>query len=229
MRITRSQARIGYLALAAVDTCLASRPGTVARRARFVTKPLLMPTLATATHLGARGRTDALVRGTQAAQIFSWKGDVRLLGTSRSSFLYGVTAFFLAHVSYIAAFSSARDPQASLTDTGPRTAAAAWAATAPIMAVAAGRKDPTMRIPIAAYASILASMFATSTTLRRSMPAAARRKVLAGTTLFMVSDSLLGVQKFFRDEKSPALEAAVMATYTAGQWFIADGVVDAHG
>jgi len=226
MRITRSQARLGYLTLAALDTYLASRPGRAARRARFVTKPLLMPALATATHLGSRGRTDALLRGTQAAQLFSWKGDVRMLGTSRSSFLHGVTAFFLAHVSYIAAFSSARDPQASLADSGPKTAAAAWVTTAPIMAVAAGRKDPSMRIPIAAYGSILASMFATSTTLRRSLPAVARHKVRAGTTLFMVSDSLLGVQKFFRDERSPALEAAVMATYTAGQWFIADGVVD---
>jgi len=226
MRITRSQARLGYLALAALDTYLASRPGRAARRARFVTKPLLMPSLATATHLGTHGRTDALLRGTQAAQLFSWQGDVRLLGTSRSSFHHGVTAFFLAHVSYIAAFSSARDPQASLTDSGPKVAAATWVTTAPIMAVAAGRKDPSMRIPIAAYGSILASMFATSTTLRRSLPAVARHKVRAGTTLFMVSDSLLGVQKFFRDERSPALEAAVMATYTAGQWFIADGVVD---
>jgi uncharacterized membrane protein YhhN len=227
MQITRHQARIGYAALAAADSYLASRPGKAARRVRFVTKPLLMPALAAATHLGARGRSDGLVLGTQVAQLFSWKGDVALLGTSRLSFLRGVGGFFVAHVAYIAAFSSARDPRASLSDPGPRIAAATWVATAPVMAIGAGRKDPTLRVPITAYASILSAMFASSTTLRRSLPPRARREIVAGTSLFLLSDSLLGIQKFFLDRPSPPLEAAVMATYTAGQWFIADGVVAA--
>ena len=228
MQITRNQARIGYVALAAVDSYLASRPGTAARRVRFVTKPLLMPVLATATQLGGRGRSDGLLRGTQVAQLFSWKGDVALLGSSRLSFLRGVGGFFIAHVAYIAAFASARDPEASLSDPGPRTAAAAWVTTAPVMAVGAGRQDPVLRVPIAAYASILSAMFASSTTLRRSLPPRARREIVAGTSLFLLSDSLLGIQKFFLDRSSPRLEAAVMATYTAGQWFIADGVVAAE-
>lgn len=228
MHISRTQARVGYAALAVIDTVLASRSGTAARRARLVTKPLLMPALATATHLSTGGRNDGLLRGTQVAQLFSWKGDVALLGTSKLSFLRGVGAFFLAHVAYIAAFASARDQDASLTDKGPRAAMTAWGTTAPVMALAAGRKDPAMRIPIAAYGSILATMFATSTTLRPSFPAGSRRKILAGTTLFLMSDTLLGLQEFFLAERSPRLESAVMATYTAGQWFIADGVVDAH-
>ena len=229
MRISPTQARVGYVALAVIDTVLTSRGGRGARRARYVTKPLLMPTLAAATQLAAEGRSDRLLRGTQVAQLFSWKGDVALLGTSELSFLRGVGAFFLAHIAYIAAFASARDPDSSLTAKGPRAAMAAWCTTAPLMTVAAGRKDPGMRIPIAAYGSILATMFATSTMLNPSLPAGARRKILTGTTLFLLSDTLLGLQEFFREEQSPRLESAVMATYTAGQWFIADGVVDAHG
>ena len=50
-----------------------------------------------------------------------------------------------------------------------------------------------------------------------------------GPSLFLLSDSLLGVQKFLRREPSPALESAVMATYTAGQWLISDGVRLATG
>lgn len=228
MPVTRTQARAGYVALAAVDTYLASRSGKAARGARFLTKPLLMPALAAATRRGARGRSDVLMRGTQAGQILSWQGDLALLGMGKRSFLAGVAAFFGAHVAYIVAFTSARDPQATLAAPGPKAAAAAWATTAPVVALAADRKDPGMRVPIAAYGSILASMFAASTTLRRSVPAPARRKILLGTSLFLMSDSLLGVQEFFRAERSPALEAAVMATYTSGQWFIADGVVDAR-
>lgn len=84
-----------------------------------------------------------------------------------------------------------------------------------------------MRVPIAAYAGILTTMFATSTMLDRSMKPSARRRIVAGTSLFLLSDSLLGIQKFLRHEPSPALESAVMATYTAGQWLIAEGTVAA--
>ncbi len=227
MPLTRTQARLGYLALAAADTYLATRQHTAARAARFVTKPLLMPTLAASTHLATPGRGDVLLRGTQAAQVLSWKGDVALLGRGKRPFLAGVGMFFLAHVGYIAAFAGSRERGALLQDGGPRAAAAVWVATAPAMAYGAGRKDPTMRVPIAGYASILAAMFATSTTLSRALPARARRRIVAGTALFLASDTLLGVQAFFRDEPAPALEGAVMATYTAGQFLIAEGVVAA--
>ena len=51
-----------------------------------------------------------------------------------------------------------------------------------------------------------------------------RGRIRAGAALFLLSDSLIGAQQFLRDEPHPALESAVMATYTAGQWLIADGV-----
>ncbi len=227
MRNPRLLAQVGYLGLAAVDTYLASRTGSAARRARYVTKPMLMPALAASTQLSAEGKGGALVRGTQAAQVFSWGGDVALLGKGNRSFLVGVGSFFVAHLCYIGGFTGARDSQAQLGDAGPKAAAATWAATAPVMAFAAGRKDPTLRLPIAAYAGILSTMFATSTMLRRSIPAGARRRILAGTSLFLISDSLLGVQDFLLKEESPTLEAAVMGTYTTGQWLIAEGAAAA--
>ena len=227
MPTSRRIAQAGYLALAAADTYLVTRPGRAARRTRLVTKPLLMPALSVATRLGTDERNDTLTRGTRTAQLFSWGGDVALLGQSRPAFLAGVGSFFAAHTAYIAAFTSARDAGARLSDPGPKAAAVTWVATAPVMAVAAGRKDPSLRVPIAAYGSILASMFASSTTLSRTLPAHQRHKILLGTSLFLLSDSLLGLQEFFRDQRSPVLEGAVMATYTAGQYLIADGVAGA--
>lgn len=226
MANARLVSQLGYLGLSAVDSYLAGRKGR-ARRARFVTKPLLMPALAIATPAESEGRNGTLVRGVQAAQLFSWGGDLALLGSSKRSFLAGVGSFFVAHAFYIGAFATARDDRASVTAPGPKAAAATWVAAAPLMAIAAGRKDPGLRVPIAAYASILTAMFATSTVLDRSMSSRARQSILAGTTLFLLSDSLLGIQKFLRDEPSPALESAVMATYTAGQWLIAEGAAAA--
>jgi uncharacterized membrane protein YhhN len=157
------------------------------------------------------------------AQGFSWLGDVALLSASRTGFLSGVAAFAGAHAGYITAFARTRDANAVASDPGPRAAAMAFATTAPAMAIAAGRKDPTLRAPIAAYAGILASMFGTSTMLNQQLPGSARGRIVAGTTLFLASDSLLGIQKFMLSRPIPPLESAVMATYTAGQWLIADG------
>jgi uncharacterized membrane protein YhhN len=70
-------------------------------------------------------------------------------------------------------------------------------------------------------------LFASSTTLRSSMPTGARRSILAGTSL-LLSDTLLGIREFLRDDDSRTLEAMVMATYTAGQLLITEGATAAH-
>ena len=227
LRSSRVAATASYLTLAAADSYLAGRPGTAARRARYVTKPLLMPALARSTRLALGDHNTGLTRGVQAAQLFSWGGDVALLGRGEPSFLAGVGSFFAAHLGYLGGFATVRDDAAGLKAPGAKAAAATWATTAPVMAVAAGRKDPNLRLPIAAYAAVLSSMFATSTMLDTDLRASARRRIVAGTSLFLLSDSLLGVQKFLRREPSSGLETAVMATYTAGQWLIAEGAVAA--
>lgn len=221
----RVASTVGYLTLAAIDSYLAGRDGKAARRSRFLTKPLLMPTLAATTHLAGRENGNGLVRPVLAAQAFSWGGDLALMGHSKKSFLAGVGSFFAAHVAYIGGFAAGRDPGASLSAPGVRTAAGAWLLVAPAVAVQAGRQDPALRVPIAAYAAALSAMFASSTLLHRSIPAAARRRIVAGTSLFLLSDSLLSIERFIRRERSPALATAVMATYTAGQWLIAEGAV----
>lgn len=226
MANNRLVSQLGYVGLSALDSYLAGRRGKL-RRARFVTKPLLMPALAVTTQLQSEGRDGSLVRGVQAAQVFSWGGDLALLASGNRSFLTGVGSFAVAHACYIGAFATSRDDRASATDPGSKAAAATWLAAGPLMAVAAGRKDPGLRVPVAAYAGILTAMFATSTMLDRSISARARRSILAGTSLFLASDSLLGIQKFLLKEPSPALESAVMATYTAGQLLIAEGAVAA--
>lgn len=218
--------KLAYVALAVTDSLLAARGTTAARRARLITKPLLMPTLSAAMRPAVKGTPDGVERCISLAQALSWGGDVALLRKSEPAFLTGVASFFGAHVSYIAAFGTVRDFRARPTDPGPVAAAVSWVALAPLLATAAGRKDPKLRFPVAAYAGVLATMFATSTMLDRSLPARSRGKIVAGTSLFLLSDSLLGYQEFLRTTRSPLLEGAVMATYTAGQLLIADGAVE---
>jgi len=219
-------AALGYVAFAAVDTALASRSSRKARAARFVTTPLLMPALSTA-FVGATGGQGAMAKGTATAQAFSWGGDVALLGKGDNAFLAGLTSFFAGHLGYVAAFGSARDHRNPLQNPGVKAAGAMLLTTGPLMAYAAGRKEPKLRVPVAAYSAVLASMFATSTMLDKKLPARARNTIVAGTGLFLASDTILGVREFLLKNDSPLLDAAVMATYTSGQGLIAAGVAQA--
>lgn len=222
-----------YAVLAIADSVAAGRSGsTVARRLRYVLKPALMPVLAIAFldrtgGRGARADTNLLHTGTAVAQAFSWGGDMALLGTSERSFLTGVGSFFGAHVAYIAAFLSVRGEGKDYDTAGLKVALGLWLTAAPLMSVAAGRKDPALRVPVAAYATILCGMFASSRMLDPALPQGARRTLQAGTTLFLISDSVLAVQEFLLPEPRPVLESVVMMTYTAGQGLIATGVASA--
>ncbi len=95
--------------------------------------------------------------------------------------------------------------------------------TGPLMTWAAGRTDRDLVAPVAAYSTALAAMFAAASRLDPALSPRARRTVQAGAALFLVSDTLLALQKFVLRRPVPALETAVMATYTAGQGLIAAG------
>jgi uncharacterized membrane protein YhhN len=232
MPLPRFLAPAAYAALAAADTALSASASPTRRRFRMVTKPLLMPALGAAFSASLTKEDitgGGLLRGgTVAAQALSGAGDIALLGTSEPAFLAGLGSFFGAHIAYTTAFVSAGRP---LTDRsglgGVKGAAAVFATMAPVMGWAAGRKSPSLRLPVVAYAGILSTMFAASTRLDPAIPASARRKVVAGSAVFLASDFTLALREFVLHEPPPVTDAAVMATYTLGQGLISAGVSEA--
>jgi uncharacterized membrane protein YhhN len=217
MNLTSHLAAAAYAGLALADTVLVGL-GPRGRAAHVVVKPLLMPTLAANLAPGALTRPG--VPQTLTAQALSWGGDVALMGQSRSRFLTGVGSFFGAHVAYVAGFR-ALGARSLSTNTASRAMFALVAALAPANAVAAGRRDRSLALPVGLYGLLLGTMAASAAALPDSP---GRTKVQAGAALFLVSDSLLGIQFFWRDEPHPVVESAVMATYTAGQWLISEGI-----
>ena len=225
-----------YAAIAATETYLAGHRSALARALRVFVKPLLMPALmlafARATQLeppAAPTRRHELTRtGTLVAQGFSWGGDVALLSKTEPAFLGGVGSFFGAHVAYTATFVGLGRPWSD--PTGRRatlTTIGVAGSLVPVVAWAAGRRSPTLRGPIAAYAAMITAMVASSTRLSEDVPQRARRTIAAGTGLFLASDSVLAVRKFLMQNPQPRSDAVVMATYTAGQGLIALGLAQA--
>ena len=205
-----------YGVLALTETALTM--GQRARpRARLVTKPLLMPVLVARFVSGPRGRGGG---GVVAAHSFAWGGDVALLGGSRRAFLTGLGSFLAAHVSYVSAYRR-RSSAPVLATPGRRRFLAAGTVAASGMALAAGREDRAVVVPVAAYGVALSTMVVAAAAIDRDR---GRNQVLAGAVLFLVSDIMIGVRAFLAGDRVPGLDAAVMATYTAGQWLISEGM-----
>lgn len=205
-----------FAALAITDTVLAAGPARW-RRARVVTKPLLMPMLATRT-LGSAGHPH---RRLLAAQAFSWGGDLALMAPGRTAFLAGVGSFAGAHLSYISALRE-RPSAAILGAPGRRRFLAAGGLLAAGMGLAAAREDRALGVPVTAYAGALAAMVAAAAAVDEE-----RASLLSGAALFLLSDAVLGVRTFLLGEEgrtSALLEGVVMATYTAGQWLLGEGL-----
>ncbi len=93
------------------------------------------------------------------------------------------------------------------------------------MTLAARRRVPELAVPVALYATALAALLASAGQLDASRHPEAAREVLAGTALFVTSDTLLGARRFLLEGEHSHLESAVMATYTAAQALIAHGLI----
>ena len=204
----------GYVAVAVADAVLAGASNPRARKVRYVTKPALMPLLAAAAETP---------RGITAAQALSWGGDVALLRRGEAAFLTGLGSFFAAHTAYVATFLARRGSREDADRRALAAASALWLTTAPLMTVAAQRKSRKLAAPVAAYGTALVGMFAAASMMDPALPRRARRMVQGGAALFLVSDTLLGTRTFLLEKNVPALDAAVMVTYTAGQGLIAAG------
>ncbi len=226
MSSTSARLRAAYVVLAATDAVLAGTAGTWAHRARFVSKPLLMPALAGSLLTSRRAARSPLRNGTLVAEAFGWVGDLALLRHGTRAFAAGAGSFGVGHVAYAAGFVRRRDPAVSLAgQPASRALAAVWVLSAPAMSLGAARTAPALGPAVAAYSALLTAM--TATALQVDAPPASRRLTAAGAVLFLVSDTLLGARTFLVADSPQRLETVVMATYTAAQLLLAEGAARA--
>ena len=187
-----------YLILAGSDVVLA---GLGRGRARWLTKPLLMPALCV-------GRD----RPTQLALGLCGAGDVALIATAPAAFTAGLGCFLAGHLAWVGALR-ARGGGGQLRRR-PLLGVPLVAAHAGLNAVLWPRTGRD-RLPVLAYSTVLTAMALVA--VDSGDPAAA-----AGGALFMVSDSLIALDRFAH-LRLPAHEGWVMATYTAAQWLLSSG------
>lgn len=224
--LATSGLRAAYLGLAAADTALSGsgRPG--AHRARRYTKPLLLPILGASLIADPVARRSPLFRTTLMGQAAGWCGDVALLGDGPRDFARGATAFGAGHAAYLSGILPHRSGGPGVP---ARAIAGMWAVTAPGVIRAAGREAWYLAPVLTCYTAALAGTAASATMMGDTIPAPARRRLVAGGLTFLVSDGALGLRRFLWRDAPPVLEAVVMATYAAAQFLIAGGAARATG
>ena len=176
------------------------------------TKPLLMPALLVGLVLGLPVRRTMLLVWGGLALVFSWLGDVLLQNPGDIGFLLGMGAFGLAHVAYLALYL------------GPlRTRRVPWWGILLGLvwwAGMVGLLSPTLGgllVPVAVYGLVLGAAAVCAL--------ATRRLVAVGALVFLVSDTLLALDRFLPGFAFPAIDFSIMLTYTLGQGLIIAGVI----
>ena len=134
-------------------------------------------------------------------------------------FIAGLLAFLLAHLAYIARFRQDAPWFAShaalwvtLGAGGSMCAFLCW-----------GGLPPGLRVPVAAYGLVIALMAAQAVGRARVRRDRASLLVAVGAGCFMISDSLLAINRFVTP--LPMAQFGVLASYCAAQCLIVGGVI----
>ena len=187
----------------------------------LVFKPLT--TLLIVAHAWRRGRATPVARGVVLAALWlSLIGDVALLWPQQG-FVPGLVAFLIAHVLYIVAFTREHRFAAQ-----PAALAAYALVAGTILAFLWSDIPAGLRIPVAGYVLALTAMAAQAAVVGlRAQGSGARRArgLMIGGALFMVSDTVLAINRFALP--LPAAGLWILATYWAAQWLIASWLTPA--
>jgi uncharacterized membrane protein YhhN len=188
---------------------------------QLVSKPLLVGTLlyyfVTETRrVRSRFRTIAVL-----AMVFSLAGDILLSFVDRNElfFLLGLTSFLLALLGYILCFHWIR-VQHQIEGRWPWAVAVGIYFFFFIDLLTPGLGN--LKIPVIIYGMVLCFMLFTALQLYDLDDSQLVRYLIAGSVLFVISDTSLAIQKFYRPVATGGW--VVMLTYVAAQYFIIRGL-----
>lgn len=187
----------------------------------IISKPLIMLFLIGFYLSISSNRSTTFVR----ALFFCWAGDVLLLfqRDGEMFFILGLVAFLIGHVLYIFSYRQFKwaDRMNELLSTQKIRF------SFPIVLAGTGLLVvlfPTLgglKVPVLLYAVVLMLMVMTALFRYGRTSPASFWMVFAGAALFMTSDSLLAINKFYAS--FPLNGPAVMLTYISAQYLIVKG------
>jgi len=192
-------------------------------RTEQFTKPLLVPVLAVYFFWNTQPFISGLKKWIASALFFSWVGDLLLMFVTSDDnfFIAGLIAFLFAHVFYIFFFHSIRmfekiSGKLFLLMVVFFYYVALMSMLSPWLG--------TMKLPVRIYGVVICFMLMLSMHMLYIKNRKAGWKMFAGACLFVLSDSVLAVNKFY----IPFVEAGIitMFTYAAAQLLLVQGAIE---
>ncbi|MBX2962021.1 MAG: lysoplasmalogenase [Cyclobacteriaceae bacterium] len=189
------------------------------------TKPALLLLLLGYYFFASRSKMVALSLLLMAALVFSWVGDVLLMKPGELFFMLGLVSFLIAHVFYIFVFKQFRNDDATSSLQGLQRIRFAF----PIVLYGTGLVVVLypalgeLAVPVLIYASVLTLMVLNALFRFGRTSSASFAYVFGGAILFMISDSLLAVNKFLEPIKLAGFW--IMLTYSGAQLLIVTGLI----
>lgn len=218
--LTKTEKQFSILFFIIVLIELLSASTNTLQYVHFIAKPAIVISLIVVFLKTSQLLSKSIKNLTLLALIFSLLGDVLLMfvDTSAHFFTLGLVAFLIAHIMYVLLFLKHRNKTKS-----------PFGFVALLLIYAASLfnflKDGLgdMLIPVALYILVILAM-ATSAYLRKNkVNILSYGLVFLGALCFMVSDSILALNKFY--EPIPWSNISIMTTYALAQYLIVLGIL----
>ncbi|MBN8876583.1 MAG: lysoplasmalogenase [Sphingobacteriales bacterium] len=188
-----------------------------------ITKPLIVITVAGYFFYATKNVQSRLKVWIISALLFSWVGDILLMFQDKKSlfFLLGLSSFLLAHIFYIIFLHKVRLAE----KIKPRL----WTllVVAVYYSVLIAFLSPwlgDMRLPVRVYGMVISFMLLLALHLLFLANRKAGLCIAIGAILFVLSDSLLAINKFYQPFEAAGF--LIMLTYGLAQLFLIIGASD---
>ena len=187
-----------------------------------VTKPLLLFILAVHFIISTKSFSNGLKKWILGALFFSWAGDILLMfvNNNPSFFLAGLSSFLLAHISYIFFFHAVR------TQENVKGKIFLLLPVLIYYAILMTILSPwlgDMKLPVRVYGVVICFMLMLALHMPYIQDKKAGLLMMSGALLFVLSDSVLAMNKFYKPFK--AADIIIMITYGIAQLSIVQGAI----
>lgn len=190
---------------------------------QFIFKPLIIPVVIGYFDSQINNITKGINKWILLALIFSWLGDVLLMFQDKKDifFLLGLSSFLLAHIFYIIYFHQVRVRENVKSNP--------WFLVVVVIYYAAliSFLSPflyEMKLPVRIYGIVISFMFMLALHMLFIKNKQAGKWMMIGALLFVMSDSLLALNKFYQQFEFASV--LIILTYALAQFFIVKGAVD---
>ncbi|PTX62050.1 putative membrane protein YhhN [Kordia periserrulae] len=190
----------------------------------YFTKPAIVISLMLFFILNADHLHLTIKITTILALLFSLFGDCLLMFVSNDEgfFMAGLVSFLIAHIMYILVFL--RDCNGKKAAALPLIVLLLVYATGLFWYIKDGLGD--LLIPVLVYMTVILTMAITAYLRKGMVLPQGFTFVFIGAVFFMLSDSLLAINKFY--EALPYSNLSIMATYAAAQFLIVSGIIKSY-